>query len=71
MVDIEEIRREVELCRKAFEGVEVGALVQHYHHGGQWLAELMEPPENRILLILQNKNEHEQAERLRRFRPFE
>ena len=66
----EEIQREAELCRKAFVGVQVGALVSHCHHE-QWLEWLTEPAENRIQFILANKALGEQAERLRRFRPFD
>ncbi len=64
------IAQEAEACRKAFEGVQVGALVQHCHHA-QWLEILTEPAENRIAFILNNKAVSEQAERLRRFRPFD
>ena len=66
----EEINRAAEECRKAFEGIEVGALVSHCHHE-QWLERLTEPAENRIRFILENKSVREQAERLRRFRPFD
>ncbi len=63
------IATEASKCREAFEGVEVGAIVQHCHHE-RWLERLTEPAENRITFILENKAKDEQAERLRRFRPL-
>jgi hypothetical protein len=61
--------REAEACRKAFRGIEVGAIVQHCHHE-QWLEILTEAPENRISYILVHKSKKEQAARLRLFRPL-
>ena len=69
MTTEEEIQFEAAACRKSFEGVGVGAIVQHFHHE-EWLERLTGLPENRILSILNNKQKHEQAERLRRFRPL-
>ncbi len=64
-----DIEKQAALCRKAFKGVKVGAVVQHCHHG-QWLEVLTETPETRIAYILEQKPVEEQAERLRRFRPI-
>jgi hypothetical protein len=62
------IEQEAANCRKAFEGVEVGAFILHCHH--EVLAErLDEPAERRINYILVNKPEKEQSLRLRLFRP--
>ncbi len=56
-------------CRAAFEGVEVGAIVQHRHHD-RWLEILTYPAKNRIDFILSNKLASEQPDRLRYFRPL-
>jgi hypothetical protein len=62
------IEDEAAACRKAFKSVKVGAFVLHCHHG--ILAEtLIEDAENRIAFILKSKAQHEQALRLRLFRP--
>jgi hypothetical protein len=62
------IAEEAAACRKAFQKVQVGAFVLHCHH--EVLGEkLREPAENRIVYILQSKSQHEQALRLRLFRP--
>ena len=66
----EDIEREAQLCREACKDVKIGDLMSHIHHG-QWLEELTEPIENRIAFILVNKDPEEQAERLRRMRPFD
>jgi len=62
------IEEEAARCRKAFEGVEVGALVWHCHHD-RLIEVLSEPAENRIEYILTYKPEDERALRLRLFRP--
>ena len=68
MLVLKSIQEEAADCRKAFEGVEVGALVLHCHH--ETLAEpLSEPADHRIEYILKHKPEHEQSLRLRLFRP--
>ena len=68
MLVLKSIQEEAADCRKAFEGVEVGALVLHCHH--EYLAEpLNEPADHRIEYILKHKPEHEQSLRLRLFRP--
>ena len=64
-----EIRREAAACREACKHCKVGDVMQHIHHE-QWLEILTEPIENRIAFILANKTPPEQAERLRRLRPF-
>ena len=56
-------------CRKAFEGVEVGAVVKNCHHD-RLLEVLTEPAEARITYILTSKVEGERARRLREFRPW-
>jgi hypothetical protein len=62
------IEEEAAECRKAFEGVEVGAPVWCCHH--ERLSEVLdEPAENRITYILTSKDRSEQAIRLREFRP--
>ena len=62
------IAAEAAACRKAFAKVKPGAFVLHCHH--EILGEtLTEPAENRIAYILSSKPEHEQALRLRLFRP--
>ena len=62
------IEEEAVECRKAFEGVEVGAPVWCCHH--EKLTEtLEEPAENRIRYILEEKSTKERAIRLREFRP--
>ena len=63
------IADEASACRKAFEHVEIGTWVLHCHH--EMLFEtLTEPAKNRIAFILSSKPEHEQALRLRLFRPL-
>jgi hypothetical protein len=66
---LQSIEREAEMCRKAFKGIVVGAIVQHCHHE-QWLELLTEPAEARIAYILHDKPHNERAARLRRFRPL-
>ena len=62
------IPEEAALCRAAFAGVKIGAMVQHCHH--EQLAEpLTETPEKRIAYILSDKPIEEQALRLHLFRP--
>jgi hypothetical protein len=62
------IADEAALCRKAFAKVKVGAFTLHCHH--EVLGEtLTEDAEDRISYILSTKPEHEQALRLRLFRP--
>ena len=56
-------------CRKAFACVGVGTWVMHCHHEVLF-EKLTEPAENRIAYILSEKPEHEQALRLRLFRPI-
>ena len=62
------IERAAADCRKAFEGVGVGALALHCHHRTPCEV-LAEPPENRIAYILADKPKGEQVTRLRAFRP--
>jgi hypothetical protein len=63
------IEQEAADCRKAFEGIEVGAPVWCCHHSK--LAEaLEEPAENRISYILSAKDVRERALRLKEFRPI-
>ena len=62
------ITEEAAACRDAFKGVADNAAVWLCHH--EVLTErLAEPAENRIAYILSDKPEHEQALRLRLFRP--
>ena len=62
------IERAAADCRKAFEGIEVGALALHCHH--QTPCEVLtEPPENRIAYNLADKPKGEQVTRLRAVRP--
>ena len=62
------IPEEAALCRAAFAGVKVGAMVRHCHH--EQLAEpLTETPKARIAYILSFKPIEEQALRLHLFRP--
>ncbi len=69
MKELGTIEQEAADCRKAFEGVAVGAPVWCCHH--ERLAErLEEPAENRIRFILSHKLVGEQARRLREFRPM-
>ena len=68
MKELGTIEEEAAECRKAFEGVEVGAPVWCCHH--ERLSEVLdEPAENRITYILTSKDRSEQAIRLREFRP--
>jgi len=61
-------KEEAALCRAAFEGVQVGAMVWHLHHDS--LCEpLTEAPGNRIAYILTQKPPKERAARLRLMRP--
>jgi len=64
-----EIRQEADACREACKHCKVGDVMQHIHHE-KWLEILTEPIEKRIAFILANKTPPEQAERLRRLRPF-
>ena len=64
------IDEEAAACRKAFEGVEVGAPVVHCHHEREWVELLLEPAEHRIRCILVVKPRSEHALRLRLFRPM-
>ena len=64
-----EIRQEADACREACKNCKVGDVMQHIHHE-KWLEILTEPIKNRIAFILANKTPPEQAERLRRLRPF-
>ena len=64
-----EIRQEADACREACKHCKVGDVMQHIHHD-KWLEILTEPIKNRIAFILANKTPPEQAERLRRLRPF-
>ena len=62
------IPEEAALCRAAFAGVKVGAMVWHCHH--EQLAELLtETATKRIAYILSGKPIEEQALRLHLFRP--
>ena len=63
------IADEAAACRKAFSRIKIGAWVVHCHHE-QLFEKLTEPAENRIAYILSSKPEHEQALRLRLFRPI-
>jgi hypothetical protein len=62
------IEKEAEDCRKAFENFKVGGVVVHCHHEVLF-EKLIEPAINRINYILCAKPKHEQALRLRLFRP--
>ena len=64
------IDEEAAACRKAFEGVEVGAPVVHCHHEREWVELLVGPAEHRIRCILVVKPRSEHALRLRLFRPM-
>jgi hypothetical protein len=65
---LKSIEEEAKACRKAFAKTKIGALVLHCHH--EVLGEpLQEDAENRISYILSSKSQHEQALRLRLFRP--
>jgi len=64
-----EIQREAAACREACKHCKVGDVMQHIHHE-QWLEVLTQPIDNRIAFILANKTPSQQAERLRRLRPF-
>jgi hypothetical protein len=63
------IAEEAATCREAFKGYAVGGLVLHCHHE-KLFEYLVEPAENRIAYILQDKPESERALRLRLFRPL-
>jgi hypothetical protein len=69
MLKLKSIKLEAAACRKAFKGVPVGSFVLHCHHE-LLMEKLTEPAENRIAYILSDKPEHEQALRLRLFRPL-
>ena len=62
------IPEEAALCRAAFVGVRVGAMVRHCHHE-RVIEPLTQPPETRIAYILSFKPIEEQALRLHLFRP--
>jgi hypothetical protein len=62
------IPEEAALCRAAFAGVKVGAMVRHCHHE-RVIEPLTQPPEKRIAYILSFKPIEEQALRLHLFRP--
>jgi len=62
------IPEEAALCRAAFAGVPVGAMVRHCHHE-RVIEPLTQPPEKRIAYILSDKPIEEQALRLHLFRP--
>src|SRR5208282_6698648 len=63
------IADEAAACRKAFARIKTGAWVVHCHHETLF-EKLTESAENRIAYILSSKPEHEQALRLRLFRPI-
>ena len=68
MINLKSIKEEAAACRRAFKGFKVGGHVVHCHH--KTLVETLdEPVEHRILYILTEKLEGEQALRLRLFRP--
>ena len=63
------IDEETKACRKEFVNFPVGGYTLHCHH--EIIGEtLSEPAEHRIQYILDAKPEHEQALRLRLFRPI-
>jgi len=67
-IKLNSIAEEAVACRKAFKNFPVGGYVLHCHH--EQIGEtLTESAENRIAYILSQKPEHEQALRLRLFRP--
>ena len=70
MTTKQEIEQEAAACRIACANSKVGDLMSHIHHE-LWLEHLTEPIENRISFILVYKPVTEQAERLRRLRPFD
>ena len=63
------IKKEAAACRKAFGKFPIGGFTLHCHHeqSGETLNDLVE---KRITYILSFKQEHEQALRLRLFRPI-
>jgi hypothetical protein len=62
------IPAEASACRAAWKDMPVGTMAWHCHH--EALSEVLtEPAENRIAYILSDKPKHEQALRLRLFRP--
>ena len=63
------IKTELRLCKDAFKGVEIGALVQCCHHEMP-VEVLTEPAINRINYIMTAKPVKERARRLHEFRPF-
>jgi hypothetical protein len=68
-VKLHSIEIEAKNCRKAFKNFPSDGFTLHCHH--ELLGEpLTEPAENRIAYILSDKPEHEQALRLRLFRPI-
>jgi hypothetical protein len=69
VLKLSSIDEEAAACRKAFKNVKIGTFVLHCHHE-QLIEHLIEPAENRIAFILRSKSPHEQALRLRLFRPF-
>jgi hypothetical protein len=66
---LKSVEEEAADCRAAFQGVPVGALALHVHHG-VLVEPLIEPAENRIRYILEAKPQDEKALRLRLFRPI-
>ena len=69
MLKLKSIKLEAAACRKAFKGVPVGSFVLHCHHE-LLMEKLTQSAEDRIAYILSDKPEHEQALRLRLFRPL-
>jgi len=68
MITLKSIEEDAADCRAAFVGFVVGSPAWHVHHAV--LSEIVTKPiENRILYILINKPEREQALRLRLMRP--
>jgi len=68
MTTLQSIPEEAALCRAAFAGVKVGAMVWHCHHE-RVIEPLTETAETRIAYILSVKPIEEQALRLHLFRP--
>ena len=69
MIKLKSIKAEAAKCRKAFQHSKIGDLVQHCHHE-IGCEVLIEEAEARIAYILAEKDEGEQALRLRLFRPI-
>lgn len=69
-IKLKTIEEEAADCRAAFEGSQIGDLVNFCHH--QVIIEnLSEPAEDRIAYILKDKSHWERALRLRLFRPIQ